>query len=249
MKRSLLAALALAFACTGCSSDDDRSPPAPGGPSGGVIGVTGDAGPRDQLDAGEDTNDEDAGAILRRKRECKRVDPTTASDEDIPLESRPSNVSAPDNFRVTRELATWTGGCTNPSILIELSDGRCPDGAGHTLRFDIAADAITDGRVSFGENVISPDGDMRGIRVRYTRPEDLTPTGIWGTCAGSSGTLMVGMTPLETDARSNLVATFRLTLTDCSEDLALDPLEVNGVFNIASLYRGLDDYCPDGIGR
>lgn len=228
-----------ALALGACSSDDDA--PIAGGGGGSPVGGEDDAGApaRDAAAA-----DEDSGIDPALARECDRVNPGDYGNEDIPFEERPSGASLPADFVVTREVATWTGDCEDPELLIKLSGGHCADGDGHELDIWISANATEDGTLVVGENVLLPEPDQRGVRVRYTRPKSLADTdlvGTWGGCAAASGQVVFPDVP-DVSRTGQFRGRFLFTLTAC-EGGELAPIDVVGSFNV-ELERDRDDYCP-----
>ena len=80
------------------------------------------------------------------------------------------------------------------------------------------------------------------MRIRYTRPDRLTPSGIWGSCATSTGTLNFTGEP-STEQFSDLqVARFDLELTPC-DGRANEVMTIQGSFKV-ELQRGLREACP-----
>jgi hypothetical protein len=149
----------------------------------------------------------------------------------------------PSDFPVTRVEATWQGGCDPPTILIELSDGKCPTGGNQRLDFLLVADAI-DGSsptVVNGLNTLMAVPDTNGITVQYHRPNSLPPGGTWGSCTGMPGTISLLDEPGTTKG-TNMQASFELDLDPCDGSASIAQ-SMRGTFNV-TLARGREDACP-----
>jgi len=235
-----------ALGAIGCKSTDDTATP-PYAP----------VAPRDHMDAGlrpvrpprPTTTDEDAGAgpALADEdggvlfEECRNVDAVPFIAEDTAGGEFVNAIAAPSDFSATRVVATWGTGCDPATIIIKLSNGRCPDGNGHELTFTLDASAIESGELVTGIHTIDPDAGEGPIRVRYVRPERSDPVGEWGSCAGASGTFSVRGN-LTTEARTSMQALFELELSPCDGSM-LPNQTVRGTFNV-SLYRARTEVCP-----
>lgn len=173
--------------------------------------------------------------------ECENFDPAKFVGGDPTVDVIASSAQ-PMDFEITRAVATWEPDCTEPTIRVDLSDGSCPNGKGHQLTFWFAAEAIDSRAIFLGLNSVLPEPDNGGVKIRYTRPTRLSPTGVWGTCPLATATLnFVGEMP-STDQFSRLqISQFFLELTAC--DGANAPIIVEGSFNV-KLQRGLREACP-----
>ena len=234
---------------SGCKDEASNAPPPPstGGGATGAIGF--DGGTRPPSDAGGGEDDEDGGGgepgadsgVL--PSECRNVTRVQVPVDEVPADTEAST-SAPADFGVTRLVGTWEGGCEAPVFRIELSDGRCPDGRGHALTFLINDEALRDGSLRPGQNLLDPPNDL-GVAIRYVRPGRLSPAGEWGTCGEEvSGVIDLFGDEPSTVARSRLDATFSLELPTCDADSDALPQTVSGTFSV-TLRRGLAEYCPD----
>jgi hypothetical protein len=74
------------------------------------------------------------------------------------------------------------------------------------------------------------------------RPSPLSPSGTFGTCEGSSGTVTI-IGPIDPKLLGPLEGRFDLTLTDCAGTGKPDQ-QVTGSFN-GTLRRTLATACPD----
>ncbi len=249
---SLCAALLVLGAC---SKNQITAPASPGGDGAGNIAARGsgkDAAAAHGDDSGTSPGEagalSDAGVLVTDiALPCRRVDPVAAANEDMTVDTRPSGATAPADFVITRESATWTNGCSDPQLLIELAGGTCSASNGHKLQIWISKSAFDDASLVIGENILLPEPDNRGVRVRYTRPRSLssdpTTTGTWGTCSGATGQLVFPDVPdLTLNSTQQVTARFLLTLTRCSGETGT-PIDVNGAFNIA-VRNSLASYCP-----
>jgi hypothetical protein len=229
--------LLLAVVLSACGDEPSKVPLSPGGGgSNTVIESRPDGGANvDDLDAGS-TPDAGDGPM---PFECTRIDPVMIASDELP------NVTAtttPLDFKVTRQVATWRGDCPSPSLVIELSNGICPNGQGHELVFWFPVSSIADGKIGLGLNEIDPDSISEGgIRVRYTRPDHYSPVGTYGTCDGSSGTISFFDVP-DVSRPMNMRATYELNLTSC-DDKSNPTQVVAGYFDVR-VRRDLATVCP-----
>jgi hypothetical protein len=200
--------MALAWAC---ASSESKAPPAGGG--GGTVLSGRTPSPSNNDDAGADPDDDAGSSGITVGLRCDNIEPATGAVDPDPgtLENE---VTAPGDFTVTRLQTRWL--CDPDEIEITLSDGRCPNGRGHELVLTIDAAALEDGAVVGGQNVLMPEPDQLGLRLRYTRPFPAIPQGEWGTCAGASGTVDFLQEP-ETRALSTIQARVVADLTACDE--------------------------------
>ena len=239
--RVALLCLALGSAALGCKKEAPKAPPAPGG--GYTYGAVGSSGAGKDDDAGSEPVDAaidvDAGFLAS---ECVSVDPAPFLNGDSSPDGLTTGVSTPSDFVVTRALASWEADCAQPTILIELSEGSCPDGSAHKLQFLIDADAIDSASptVLVGLNTLTAEPDDKGIRIRYIRPHSLDPHGTWGTCDGMPGTLELIGDP-DTTLGTRLQGRFILDLAACDGTTNEDE-NVQGSFNVL-LRRGRGDVC------
>lgn len=242
------------LALLGCGEEQRAAPP-PGRGSGGVpdSGGRADAGaapmmPRDSgipadggpaQDSGMDVSDAGSAPLAI---ECSTFRPAMFVAEDPAIEPVASSTE-PSDFHITRALIAWDSDCSDPGLRIELSDGRCPDGAGHTLVFWLDAAAIEDQTLVLGQNPIEPESEEGAIQVRYIRPARLSPSGEWGNCADASGFLNLRGEPPDTNAFTQWRGTFQLDLTRCE---GADPStqRIIGTFNLQTR-RALQDVCPN----
>jgi hypothetical protein len=240
----------------GCKSDEERAPMAPslgngshtqpppahGGGSGNGPGEDEDAGALADagLDGGRSVS-ADAGSVLGS--ECQDTEAAMFMGEDPSVEPI-ATTTAPSDFLVTRVQAAWDTDCDRPAFRIELSDGHCPIGRGHTLVFWFDASAIDRDELRVGLNQIVPEGDSDVVSIRYVRPSRLGPSGEWGTCEGASGTLLLrGDEPSTSVEFTKWVGNFSLDLTACGGGAA-GRQQVVGTFN-TTMRRTLADVCPD----
>jgi hypothetical protein len=232
--------LLLAVVLSACSDDDAKAPLSPaGGPEHTVD--------EKQPDSGRTVDDEDAGStpdagMGPMAGECMRIDPVIMSPGEVPTVTA---TSSPRDFMVTRQVATWKGDCPNPWLVIELSNGVCPNGQGHELEFWFPANSIADGSIGLGLQLIDPDTTTGAIRIRYTRPARATPVGVYGNCEGSGMVSMGNMNfydAPDVTRRMNLRATYELTLVPC--DGKSNPVQmVSGYFDVR-VQRPLATVCP-----
>jgi hypothetical protein len=219
--------LLLAVVLSACGDGGSKVPLSPGGGGAHQVGVDhpDSGGNVDEMDAGS-TPDAGDGPL---PYECTRIDALmyTAADEVPDVTA----TLAPTDFKVTREVATWSGDCPSPSMEIALSNGICPSGQGHELVFWLPANSIADGTIALGLNQVEVEPSFNGIRVRYTRPEHYSAEGTYGACSGSAFGMINFFDPPDTTRAEDLRATYDLTLAPC--DGKGNPLiEVSGVFNV-----------------
>jgi hypothetical protein len=243
---TLLIALCVVAATFGCKKDEKKPPAAPGGngfQSGGV-GSRSDAGPKDSGGPVDGGITIDASTI---SGECTNVDPGdyVAANGGIASDGTVlTGATAPSDFMITRAVATWETSCIDPTILIELSDGKCPGGKQHKLQILLSADAIDGANptILVGQNTLQADPEENnGIRVQYMRPNSLDPHGTWGSCTGMPGTVDFLSEPA-TARLSRLSGRFTLDLAACDGSAKTDEF-VNGTFNLV-LRRSRADVCP-----
>lgn len=179
----------------------------------------------------------DAGdTALTDCRDVDAVPPGTDPDPNVLA----NVVTTPADLAVTRASATWDASCAQPTLRVTVSDGTCPNGDGHELTFYLPAADVEERTLTIGQNVIMEDAAGH-IRVRYTRPGRLEPSGQWGTCSGASGTLdIIGQ--LELIQGRTLQGNFVLDLTRC-DDGEPSVQQVEGSFNV-TVPASLDDICP-----
>jgi len=127
------------------------------------------------------------GGIVPLAQECKNVPVVSVVETDTPDAILVNAITAPTGFKVSRVLSSWEPSCVTPTIQIAMSDGSCPSGNGHELRFLISALDIASGTVKQGLNSLVAEPDSQGIRVRYVRSDDVEPEGVWGSCTGAMG--------------------------------------------------------------
>jgi hypothetical protein len=229
--------LILAVVLSACGDDEPKAPITPGGGPGQEFGET-------HKDGGGTVDDTDAGSTPDAGMgegpmpfECVRIDPVMFSSDEVPTVTA---TTTPADFAITRQVGTWTGDCPSPSIVVELSNGNCPNGQGHELEFWFPANGIEDGNVSLGLNILDPDA-LNGIRIRYTRPERYTAAGVYGDCGGATGTL-VFYDPPDVTRAMNLRAKYDLMLPPC--DGKPNPVQaVSGYFDVR-IRRALPMVCP-----
>jgi len=233
--RTGLVVLVLARLLTACG-DDERAPlSASGGDSHEV--------PVRWPDAAQDS-DEDAGTAADAAtdqpmiHECKKIEAVSFRDDGTPAVT---SVAEPLDFKVTRQAATWRGDCAvDKALVVELSDGSCPNGRGHELEIMFSTAAIEDGQIALGNNPLYPELDGLGLRVRYVRPDGLAPSGTWGSCAGASGYLDLYEAP-DVSTPMNLRGKYRFELTSC-DDTRNGPIVVLGYFDVY-VRRSLEVVC------
>ncbi len=249
LARALSAALLVSS--LGCQKKTSSAPPAGGG--GHAINSVGGGGGAKQ-DASTGSPDEDAGAPAPAEDagipdlnvlpgECQEVTPTMLTGEDMANGGFFNAIVTPKDFAVSRVVAAWTASCDHPAIVVVMSNGNCPEGGGHelTFKFDAAAITASDPTIRLGQNPIMPNPEADGIPITYTRPADVSPNGVWGTCKDANGTLDFTTQP-DVQIRTNLQARFDLELTPCGGSNT-NIETVTGAFNV-TLKRGLSDVCP-----
>jgi hypothetical protein len=243
-----------------CGGDDEKAPRPPGTggdggrggtgapfvPSGGSGGSGGDQedGGRDDEDGGGETGGTSGnggiGGGMDMGSRCRDVDPLPPGTDPDPV-MLANAVTMPIDLEVTRAEAAWEEGCVQPSLRVTVSDGSCPDGDGHQLTFFLPADGVEESTLFIGQNLIVPEPAAGVIRVRYTRPNRIDPSGVWGTCAGSHGTLdIVG--ELELIQGRILQANYTLDLTPC-DDGDESVQQVMGSFRV-EIPASLSQVCP-----
>jgi hypothetical protein len=231
---------------TGCKDEQSHAPP-PRSSGGGAVGSVGTGGSRPP--PVDDDEDEDGGAAGigggdsgMLPAECQNVPVVQVPADELPPGTEAST-TAPADFEVSRLVGSWQGGCEGPVFMVEMSEGDCPNGQDHALSFAINAASLVDGSLRLGLNTLGPEPNDVGIRIRYVRPEALTPNGEWGSCAGAAGMFdVVGEAP-SSEAGSTLHIRFSLDLTACDgSDSALQT--VTGTF-LVMVRRSFTDVCPD----
>jgi hypothetical protein len=236
MRTSLLL---LVLALCGCNDDGPRAPLSPaGGGSHDVDVIRRDAGPSgNEDDAGERP---DAASDAPMPLECVRIDAVRYTSDEVPSVTA---TSQPADFLVTRQAATWRDGCDSPTLAVELSNGICPNGQGHELEILLSVNAIQDGQIGLGLNLVEAEKDsMDGIRVRYTRPERYAPAGVYGTCEGASGQITFYDAP-DVSSAMDLRARYELMLTPCDDSKSNPTQLVSGYFDVR-VRRSLSSVCP-----
>lgn len=239
-----LAAAGLLCLTSACKEERDQAPRVPTSGGMSVSVKKPDASTLDAAGPVRDAGlDEDAGP-LPLEVECDDV-PVADFAGESPATGRYLNaVDDPEDFRVTRTLATWGPTCSPPTIVLVMSDGACPDGRGHELEFSFDATAIQSGLISTGQNNLESDSISKILRVRYQRPRGLTPDGVWGTCSDvpPSMGLTIRDTRLGVGYGARFEATFEMTLGSC-DDSENAPLLIQGSFDMR-LRRSIDEVCP-----
>jgi hypothetical protein len=227
--------LLLAVVLSACSDDEAKAPITPGGGSSHMVG-------EDRPDSGSNVDDMDAGSTPDAGDgpmpfECTRIDPVVFNTDEVPTAT---STASPDDFKVTRQVARFTGSCPNPSLVVELSNGICPNGQGHELVFSFPVNSIADGAIGFGPNEITAD-TVGAIRVRYTRPARFRPEGEFGNCEGGNGRLTFYDSP-DISRPMNLRATYDMNLAPCDGE-SNPPQHLWGYFDVR-VRRDLGDVCP-----
>jgi hypothetical protein len=235
----------------GCKDEQSDAPPPPstGGAAVGSVGSGGRPSPPDDEDedggaagvggaAGIDGG-ADSGMLAE---ECQNVPPVQIPADELPPGVEAST-SAPADFRVTRLVGSWRGGCAEPVFMVEMSEGDCPDGRDHALTFAIDAASLVDGSLRLGLNTLGPEPNDVGISIRYVRPPSRPPEGEWGSCADATGMFdLTGEEP-STESGSTLQMRFSLDLTACDgSESALQT--VSGTFQVM-VRRDFRDVCPE----
>jgi hypothetical protein len=231
-----------------CGDDEAAAPPSRSGRDGGggsgpppVISDRDSGGGEDEEDGGEDTasdsgRDFDAGGPSSCE-DFEAIPPETDPDPDMNY----NMINEPTDFAITRASAAWAvRDCNDPTLVVTLSSGNCPDGDGHQIAFFVPAEGIEDRKVVLGNNPITEDSPGE-ISVRYTRPRRLTPNGQWGTCKSASGTLDL-IRNIDLISGRKLEGDFLLELTRC-DDGAPSIQTVEGQFNV-EIPATIDDLCP-----
>ena len=225
------------LAVCACGDDEPSAPLVPNGDGSHMVGGN-------KRDGGQNVDDEDAGRNPDAgpsdgpgPGECRRIDALRMNVDESPVVT---STELPRDFLVTRQAATWRDNCEH--LVIELSNGLCPNGQGHELEVELATSAILDGRIAFGLNFIESEPmAVPGIRVRYARPSRFPPEGIYGTCEGASGTMTFMDAPDVTRAM-NLRATYDLVLPPC-DGRSNVPQIARGYFDVRVL-RTMAMACP-----
>jgi hypothetical protein len=255
MRAKLLLLLGLCGVLAQACGDDEKPPGPPvsvgngndgGGGTGGPYIPVGGSGGSDE-DSG--LNDEDGGggtggasgnSGMDMGSRCRDVDAVPPGTDPDP-EMLANVVTLPTDLVVTRAEAAWEEGCIQPSLRVTVSSGNCPDGDGHQLTFFLPADGVEESTLFIGQNLIMPEPAAGSIRVRYTRPTRIDPSGVWGTCAGSDGTLDI-IGDLELIQGRILQASYILDLTRC-DDGEESVQEVTGSFHV-EVPASLSAVCP-----
>ena len=228
--------LLVAVAMCACNDNEPTAPLSPvGGGSHQVDPDIPDSGGNvDEEDAGINP---DAGTEGPAPGECVRIASLRYTSDEIPTVTA---TSLPEDFLVTRQAATWRDDCE--WLVIELSNGVCPAGAGHELEIMFSREAIEDGQIGLGLNPLEEEPmAVPGYRVRYTRPTRYAPEGLFGSCTGSSGQISFYDAPDVTRA-NDLRAVYDFRLTPC-DDTRNPTLEVKGTFQVR-LRRAAAAACP-----
>jgi hypothetical protein len=232
----LLAGLSLLGAC----KDDDRPsvPAAPNQEPTTPIGVGHPPDGGDEEDAGEPRDAApDSGPVLPAFT-CERVEVLGSSGEDTPNLTSTDN---PHDFKVSRQAVSWL--CDPKRLVIALSDGNCPKGAGHELTLELSVAAVQDGAIRLGMNRLQAEADRPDIRVRYTRPKRLKPNGVWGNCKEPMDeSLLTFLEAPDVALRSILQARYSFTLPAC-DDTSNAPILVSGAFKL-TLRLDPAEACP-----
>lgn len=197
----------------------------------------------DRPDSGRNVDDMDGGSTSDAGDgpmpfECTRIEPVVFNTDEVPTVTA---TALPTDFKVTRQVARFIGSCPNPSLIVELSNGICPNGQGHELVFSFPVNSLADGAIGFGPNDIAPD-TVGSIRVRYTRPASWSARGEYGTCDGSTGTLTF-YDPPDVSRPMNLRATYDMRLTPCDGSTSNPEQHLWGYFDVR-VRRDLADACP-----
>lgn len=176
-------------------------------------------------DAGRD---EDAGTSIPPV--CERVDVL----QNVGGAADGLNTTTlPDDFGVSRVSVGFD--CDAASLVLEHSDGYCPDGDGHEL--SIALDVISIEAGTLPSGPITIDALRSGITIRYRRLGSE-----WGNCgSGDMGLIeLVDMPSLET--HQVLEGRYQLNLVPCDGKLNNDPVEVVGTFH-ATTDHSFEETC------
>jgi hypothetical protein len=228
-----------------CGGNGSRAPLGPTTGGDGVVVVSA------ERDASKPSADDDAGPVPDAGADsevappafsCERTEGVRGTGgDDMP---DVTSTTEPPDFVVTRQAIRWNADCANPIMTLELSDGSCPRGMGHQLEIALSVNDIEDGVIHSGQNDLLPETDARQITVRYSRPSRLRPRGIWGTCAGVTGTIIFFEAP-ELVANANLQARYQFTLPAC-DGSANAAMAVYGVFKLQLRYA-LSEVCPTRV--
>lgn len=168
---------------------------------------------------------------------CANVAPASTPGEGVINNS----VQNPLDFSVTRVVIGFAPDCAAPTLTLELSDGRCPDGKDHRLTIEFDADAIAHQDISLGDVDIAIAHSKGQINVRYERPANLSPSGTFGTCGGESG--VITLTEIPSLSRGSVYSgSYQMTLNACAGSVGA-PQDLQGTFN-AELHSNLTDLCP-----
>lgn len=228
VRGSCLLLLALGCACS------DNGPTASAPPGTGFTGGTSPNG-------SGGTGGGDAGTGGTVSVPLTRCESVVASSE--PGEGFVNtSTQSPSDFSVTRVLQGYGDDCGEPKVVIELSDGRCPDGDGHQLRLEFDAAAIAAGEVPNGElDVLVAHADGQ-LDIQYKRPENLENPGTYGTCNVGTGTVALTEAPQVT-RNAVYEGSYQLSLGPCGGTDGPTQLVV-GTFS-ARLATDLTLHCPD----
>jgi hypothetical protein len=235
MRISLLLLGVVGVFGSACDEDESRARFAPSRGGHHTVGVR-------RPDAGRSVDDEDAGGKSDggiegpAPDECARIEAVQYTTDDAPAVT---STAAPADFLVTRQVATWRDRCEQ--LVIELSNGVCPTGSGHELEIELSREAIEDGLIGFGVNVLETTRAFEAMRVRYFRPEPYRPEGVYGNCEGARGQINFFDAPA-VDRTGWLSALYELTLTSC-DDERNPPIELTGYFDVR-VQRTATVACP-----
>ena len=185
------------------------------------------------------------------------ADAATASDASVPLswsqcenvtaatepsDGSPNSIQGPLDLEVTRISLGYSTDCSAPTVVLEMSNGSCPDHYNHWLRIEFDAAAIALHEVGLGAIDLETAHQLGQVNVRYQRPSGLTPSGLFGTCDAESG--VITLTSAPDLSRGTLYAgNFQMTLNACPGTDGV-PQDVQGTFN-ATLAANLSVLCPD----
>jgi hypothetical protein len=191
-------------------------------------------------DSGTDDDDDDAGRPPGPGTIglCTRVTGPAAGAADDPFATA---ITAPGDLKLTRQTETWSESCNDLRLILEFSDGLCPSGSGHSLRFSFGYQDMLDGVLIGGNNRIGPESDSPSVPIRYTRPARLEPKGTWGTCRGADGFIVFGEAP-DPQPGKYLQARFQLELTPC-DTATTETQFVEGAFRVL-LRTSASEACP-----
>jgi hypothetical protein len=224
--------VAAACALVACTNDENFVRGAPAGPS--ISGSNKrDAGPKPEPDT--DAGPMDGGSPVTY---CTRVTVPAGGAEDNPIATF---IDRPGDLTLTRQVERWTNDCKNLRLILEFSDGACPVGYGHSVTFSLDYQAILEGVIHGGNNLIGDDSETPAIFVRYVRPARLTPRGTWGTCAGADGQVVFVEAPVPS-AGNYLRARYQLNLSAC-DGVTVPAQFLEGAFDVL-LRTSATDGCP-----